>query len=110
MGSNRLCSLCDLEYETTEHLFKDSIKVYAIWMVMSNHFNMQLNFHGSFSSGNWIVDSYIENSIHCKSIIAANAWHIWKARCNYIFRDGIFLLHHQYQANNVSYQGVLQLC
>lgn len=73
MGSNRLCILCDLENETSDHLFQHCIKVQSLWGIISNYYNMHITFYEGFSSANWITANDSEKYIQCKSIIASAA-------------------------------------
>lgn len=45
------------------------------------------NFVDGFTSGNCLSPSKAGRDIFTQSVIAAIAWHIWKVRCNKIFRN-----------------------
>lgn len=59
-------------------------KAQLICHLSGSMLGIQINFRGGFKTGNWVVcHNFLAFS---KSIIATITWHIWKARCDAIFR------------------------
>lgn len=80
-----MCRLCGLELETTEHLFLTCCKAQAIWHHTAYLMGSQTLMLSEFASGAWVICQAF--SSFAKAVIASVAWHIWKARCDAIFRD-----------------------
>ncbi|KAH7652777.1 hypothetical protein IHE45_19G039200 [Dioscorea alata] len=78
---------CNLEAETSEHLFNTCSKAQIFWNLVGNSLGKQICFSEGFSSGNWLCPSNPDFNKFDQSVIAVASWFIWKARCNLIFRN-----------------------
>lgn len=87
MGPQTNCVFCSLEYENVEQLLHLCPKSQIIWALVKNIIGKTFNFVDCFISGNWLSSSMASKDLFTQSVIAATAWHIWKARCNKVFRN-----------------------
>lgn len=83
LGPRNFCSLCGLDYESIEHLFFNCCKTQRIWHSVDALIGKHIELPSGFSAGNWLT---VHSSAFTKSVIAAVTWHIWKARCDWVFR------------------------
>ncbi|KAH7660004.1 Reverse transcriptase zinc-binding domain-containing protein [Dioscorea alata] len=89
LGPQTFCKFCNLDVETSEHLFNTCTKVQLIWNSVSSALGKQVNFQGGFSSGNWLSPALSEYTKYDQSVFAVVAWLIWKARCILVFQNEI---------------------
>ncbi|XP_039130894.1 uncharacterized protein LOC120267295 [Dioscorea cayenensis subsp. rotundata] len=85
LGPDNPCALCGLFPEMIDHLFCHCNIAKQVWNYLSMKINTHIHFPIGFSVGLWLTERHFTN--HCKSVIAASAWLIWKSRCDVIFRD-----------------------
>ncbi|XP_039128871.1 uncharacterized protein LOC120265002 [Dioscorea cayenensis subsp. rotundata] len=83
LGPRNFCSFCGLDYESIEHLFFNCCKTQRIWYSVYALIGKHIDLPGGFSAGNWLT---FHSSAFNKFVIVAVAWHIWKARCDWVFR------------------------
>lgn len=87
LGPQTLCQFCNLNFESSEHLFNNCPKTQLVWRQVSNVIGMQIVFYEGFSSGSWLSQNNPIYDLRTKSIIVVTSWLIWKARCNLVFRQ-----------------------
>ncbi|CAN6571026.1 unnamed protein product [Malus baccata var. baccata] len=86
-----MCPLCNSAEESTEHLFLQCPWVEAVWN--GGSMTRGIGRVGIISWVNWlnvIYDAAFANRgerINLFSYIAVTYWHIWKSRCNFIFKQ-----------------------
>lgn len=85
MGPNNPCILCGFSSETIDHLFCHCLKANQVWTYLNLKVNIHIHFPNGFASSSWLTDG--NYSTHIASLIATNAWFLWKSRCNVIFRN-----------------------
>lgn len=85
LGPRRMCILCNLDYESSEHLFHFCFKTQVFWALIFTLLSKQIQFPDGFVMGRWLTQ--LNYSLRVKSIIALSAWFLWNARCDAIFRD-----------------------
>lgn len=83
LGYKNPCSLYGIHLESIEHLFLNCTFAQGVWSYTELLTGHCINFSSSFSAGFWLTHS--SYSAFVKSVIAAVAWHIWKAHCQKIF-------------------------
>lgn len=87
---NTTCLLCNNHNETLTHLFLDCNFASQVW----NHLNFQMDYvkNGATTCHDWINSwfrdktrdsNFIEWAYFCSTI----NWHIWKARCDKVFKN-----------------------
>lgn len=85
LGPQTLYRLCNLDFETIEHLFNTFPKAHALWRSVSIAISKHIHFQDGFSSGNCLCPSNSNFDKHDQSVIIIASWLLWKARCNLIF-------------------------
>ncbi|CAN6555410.1 unnamed protein product [Malus baccata var. baccata] len=86
-----MCLLCNSTEESTEHLFLKRPWVEAVWN--GGSMTRDIGRVGIISWVNWLNDIYDAayanrgERIKLFSYIAVTCWHIWKSRCNFIFKQ-----------------------
>ncbi|XP_039146767.1 uncharacterized protein LOC120284004 [Dioscorea cayenensis subsp. rotundata] len=54
LGPRRMCILCNLDFENSEHLFHTCCKTQGLWAFISNLLHKQIHFPDGFVMGNWL--------------------------------------------------------
>lgn len=85
LGPRNFCPFFGLHFDSIEHLFLTCYKTQGVWSHAESLFGKRFNFSGGFIAGNWLAN--FGGNTFVKSMIAAVAWHLWKARCDLIFRN-----------------------
>ncbi|XP_028954974.1 uncharacterized protein [Malus domestica] len=86
-----ICLLRNSAEESTEHLFLQCLWVEAVWN--GGSMTRGIGREGIISWVNWLNDIYDAafanrgERIKLFSYIAVTCWHIWKSRCNFIFKQ-----------------------
>lgn len=83
LGPRSLCIFCNIESESVEHLFKECCYAQLVWNSLNHNLGINISFPDYISLCSWITD--YKFFIHTISVIAANIWYLWKARCDAIF-------------------------
>ncbi|XP_039132528.1 uncharacterized protein LOC120269260 [Dioscorea cayenensis subsp. rotundata] len=73
--------------ESADHLFRSCPVSLRIWRMVELIASIKTNLVDLLTSGAWLDFSLAGNSKFVASIIASTIWHIWKCRCNFIFRQ-----------------------
>lgn len=87
LGPLNMCPFCKLFPETAEHLFLNCSKTQLIYNNTCYIIRKPINLGQGLSSGIWLDHEVSGNDNYIQSVIAANVWFIWKARCNNIFKS-----------------------
>lgn len=89
IGTNRVCSFCNLNYETDVHFFWNYVKVQVVQQELAALTGFSLDWLATTTSGDWItIDWNIKmGSKSFKVLNATCARLIWKARCNLVFNS-----------------------
>lgn len=87
LGTQILCTFCNLYTETVEHLFLNCYKTQEIWNIICSAASKPINLSDGISSGLWLNQEMTGNGPAIQSIIASSVWFIRKARCNKIFNN-----------------------
>ncbi|XP_039119193.1 uncharacterized protein LOC120255437 [Dioscorea cayenensis subsp. rotundata] len=87
LGPQTLCTFCNLNTETVEHLFLNCYKTQEIWNITCSTVSKPINLSDGISSKLWLKQELTGNGRFIQSIIASTVWFIWKARCNKIFNN-----------------------
>ncbi|CAN6676537.1 unnamed protein product [Malus baccata var. baccata] len=94
-STTSLCPICQMRSETITHLFLECPWVKEVWF--GGSLSLRINQSEITTWDCWLFKMFDlakganEARVHLFSFIAFTCWHIWKARCNFLFNK-----HHIY--------------
>ncbi|XP_039135720.1 uncharacterized protein LOC120273142 [Dioscorea cayenensis subsp. rotundata] len=89
IGPVSLCHFCNIHPENSTHLFWECRNSVSCWLITLNWLGLDHSFLTQLKQGSWLTCN-LHCNIKCdfaKAFLASVAYHIWSARCNFLFRQ-----------------------